>query len=108
MPDVEAILQLEIPFIVRLGERAMTLGEVMGLAPGAIIELEKGADEELDILVNNKQIGAGHAVKVGENFGVRLSFIGDLRQRILAMGGQGRSASEPVGEDEASVGSPAT
>ncbi|MFG0284759.1 MAG: FliM/FliN family flagellar motor switch protein [Phycisphaerales bacterium JB039] len=87
MPDVSAILQLEIPFIVRLGERAMTLGDVMGLAPGAIIELDKGADEELDILVNNKQIGAGQAVKVGENFGVRISFIGDLRQRILAMGG---------------------
>jgi flagellar motor switch protein FliN/FliY len=93
MPDVDAILQLEVPFIVRLGERTMSLGDVLALAPGAIIELDKTAEEELEILVNNKQIGAGTAVKVGENFGVRITFIGDVRDRILALG-----ADEDEGE----------
>lgn len=96
MPEVDAILQLEVPFIVRLGERAMSLGEVLALAPGAIVELDKTADEELEILVNNKQIGAGTAVKVGENFGVRITFIGDVRERIVAMGA---AADEAGAED---------
>ena len=73
----------------------MPFEEVMNLAPGAIIELPKRADEELSILVNNKAIGAGRAVKVGENFGVRVTYIGDLRQRIAAMGEE----AAPVGED---------
>jgi hypothetical protein len=30
-------------------------------------------------------VGAGLAVKVGENFGIRLTFVGDLRKRIAAM-----------------------
>jgi len=85
--DVAAVLRLEVPVIVRLGERMMTVSEVTALVPGAIIELPKNADAELDLLVNNKQIGTGTAVKVGENFGLRITYIGDVRQRIAAMGG---------------------
>lgn len=84
--DLNTILHLEVPVIVRLGERTMTVGEVLALVPGAIIELPKHADDELDLLINNKQIGTGTAVKVGENFGLKISYIGDLRQRVQAMG----------------------
>jgi flagellar motor switch protein FliN/FliY len=83
--DLSAVLRLEVPVIVRLGERCMGLSEVLGLAPGAIIELPKNVNAELDLLVNNKQVGTGVAVKVGENFGIRISYIGDVRERIEAM-----------------------
>lgn len=84
--DLPAVLRLEVPVIVRLGERTLPLAEVTSLAPGAIIELTKNAEDELDLLINNKQIGTGTAVKVGENFGIRISYIGDVRERIAAMG----------------------
>ncbi len=83
---VEAIMKLEVPLIVELGRRTLPVKDVVALLPGAIIELPKNAEEELEILVNNKQVGVGRAVKVGENFGVRISFIGDLKKRIEAMG----------------------
>jgi flagellar motor switch protein FliN/FliY len=86
--DLSALLRLEVPVIVRLGERTMSLNEVLGLVPGAIIELPKNAEEELDLLINNKQIGTGTAVKVVENFGIRISYIGNLKARIEALGGQ--------------------
>jgi flagellar motor switch protein FliN/FliY len=86
--ELTAALRLEVPVIVRLGERTMTVSEVTALTPGAIIELPKNADAELDLLVNNKQIGTGVAVKVGENFGLRIAYIGDVRTRIAALGGQ--------------------
>ena len=79
---IESILSLEVPVIVQIGERTMPVEEVMSVAPGAIIELPKSADEELEILVNNKAIGTGAAVKVGENYGVRVSFIGDINESI--------------------------
>ena len=84
--DLPGVLRLEVPVIVRLGERTLSLGEVMDLAPGAIIELPKNVDDELDLLVNNKQVGTGVAVKIGENFGLRITYLGDLRQRIAALG----------------------
>ena len=73
---LDAILNLEVPVIVRLGERTMTLREVMALVPGSIIEIPKLADDELDLLINNERVGVGTAVKVGENFGLRLTAVG--------------------------------
>ena len=83
--DIKAILQLEVPLIVQIGMRTMTVEEVTSLVPGAIIELPKPADDELELLVNNKPIGTGTAVKVGENYGLRVTYIGDLQDRIAAM-----------------------
>ncbi len=83
--SVEQILRIEVPLLVQLAERKLTLGEVLELTPGSILELPKTADEELEILVNNKVIGTGNAVKVGENFGIRVRFVGDISQRIAAM-----------------------
>ncbi len=84
--DSARILKLEVPVICLLGERAMKLGDVTALLPGAIIELPKKSDEELTLVVNNRPVATGTAVKVGENFGIRLSYIGDIKQRINAMG----------------------
>ncbi len=83
--DIKAILQLEVPLIVQIALRMMTVEEVTSLAPGAIIELPKPADDELELLVNNKPIGTGTAVKVGENYGLRVTYVGDLQERIAAM-----------------------
>jgi len=38
-------------------------------------------------LVNNKPIGTGQAVKVGENFGVKITHVDSAHDRIAALGG---------------------
>ncbi len=93
--DRDLILKLEVPIIVQLGRKAMPLGEVLAMMPGTIIELPKKADEELELLVNNRAIGTGIAVKVGENFGLQLQYIGDVRSRIQAMGEDEGEAPSP-------------
>jgi flagellar motor switch protein FliN/FliY len=85
--DLQRILKLEVPVIVKLAERKLALSEVLRLGNGAIIEFERGSDEPLELMINNKTIGLGEAVKVGENFGLRISQIGDLRTLIQSMGG---------------------
>jgi flagellar motor switch protein FliN/FliY len=85
--NIERVLHLEVPVIVRLAERSMRLSDILNMTSGAIIEFEKPADGELDLLINNKCIGHGLAVKVTENFGLRITRIGSLQERIKAMGG---------------------
>lgn len=94
--DLKSILSLEVPIIVLLGERKMRVSDVVALVPGSIIELPKTSEEELTLMVNNKPVGSGVAVKVGENFGIKITYIGDVRQRIGAMGSL-HAAVEPVG-----------
>jgi flagellar motor switch protein FliN/FliY len=84
--ELARILRLEVPVVVKLAHRKLSLAEVMRLAPGAIIEFSKSNEEPLDLLVNNTPIGFGEAVKVGENFGLRITQIGDVKQVIRSMG----------------------
>jgi len=85
--DPSRILRLEVPVIVQLAARTMPLSDILGLSTGAIIEFDKPSDGELELMINNKCIGHGQAVKVGENFGLRVSTVGSVRDRIHAMGG---------------------
>lgn len=101
MPSrLDGVLKLEVPLIVQIAERSMRVRDVVNLAPGSIVELPKCSEEELEILANNKAIGFGTAVKVGENFGVRVTFIGSLKDRIRALGGE-EAAASPAAEERA-------
>lgn len=81
----KTILKLQVPIIVRLGERMMSVAEVIALVPGSIIDLNKPAEQELELLVNNHLIATGTAVKVGVNFGIRLTTVGDASVRLDAV-----------------------
>ena len=88
--ELQRILRLEVPVIVKLAERRLMLSEVMRLGTGAIIEFFKSSDEPLELLINNKVIGVGETVKVGENFGLRITQVGDLKQVIKSLGDEKR------------------
>jgi flagellar motor switch protein FliN/FliY len=84
---MQRILRMHVPVIVRLAQRKILLAEVMRLGTGAIIEFVKSSSEPLELLINNKVIALGETVKVGENFGLRITRIGDVKQVIRSMGG---------------------
>ena len=101
MPSKQDRLQhLEVPVIVELGRRSMKLSEVMNLLPGTIVDLEKDADNELELLVNNETVATGTAVKVGENFGLRLSTVGSNKQRAASIAADAAGGAS-VAESEA-------
>jgi flagellar motor switch protein FliN/FliY len=90
--DLIAILSLKVPIIVRLGHRQMTTEQVMALTPGLLIELPQSVNKPMDLMVNNVVIGHGTAVKIGEDFGLRVTIVGDTAHRASAL--QGSAVSE--------------
>jgi flagellar motor switch protein FliN/FliY len=87
-PELQRLLDIEVPVIVQLGVRQMAVAEVTRFSVGAIIEFHKGAEEELELLANNKLIGKGMTVKVGENFGLKITTIGSVKETIRKLGEQ--------------------
>ena len=85
-PEIRRLLRISVPVIVQLAVRTMPVSSIRSMAPGAIIEFEKSVEEELDLMINNRLIGHGTCVKVGENFGLRISSIKPPAQRIRSMG----------------------
>ena len=55
---------------------------------GAIIEFVKSSSEPLELMINNKVIAHGETVKVGENFGLRITRIGDPKAIMKAVSGR--------------------
>jgi flagellar motor switch protein FliN/FliY len=84
--EIHRILSLTVPVSATLAERDMTVGAILAINVGAIVEFDVPVDAELVLYVGNRPIGRGQAIKAGENFGVRITRIDDVEQRIGAMG----------------------
>jgi len=79
-------MRIEVPLVVVIGERILEMQQVRQWVPGSIIELGISAEEDLEVRINNRHIASGSAVKLGENFGVRLTTTLGQTERIEAMG----------------------
>ena len=85
-PEARRILQLKVPVIVKLADKMLSLGDIIDLTPGSIVEFAHSADEPLELLVNDKVVGHGVAVKVGEKFGLRIEEILSVEETIRSLG----------------------
>ena len=82
--EVARILGISVPISVTLAERDFRLEALTAVTVGTILEFEVPADAELTLYAANQPIGKGVAVKVGENFGIRVTRVGTVRERIDA------------------------
>jgi flagellar motor switch protein FliN/FliY len=82
MRNLDLLLDIELPVVVRMGHTEMPLGELLKLTPGSILELNRPADAPVDLLVNGKQIAKGEVVVVDGNFAFRITEIETTAQRL--------------------------
>jgi len=82
--DVNLDLVLEVPVNVTLqvGATELRIQELIQLAEGSIIALDRDSSEAMDVLVNGKLIAHGEIVIVDEQFGVRLTDVVSPAERI--------------------------
>lgn len=82
--DLKLKLVLDFPLevSVRLGDTQMTIGQLLNLTVGTVIELDSMIDEPVGLFVNGKPFATGEVITVGETFGVRLKEISKPEDRI--------------------------
>lgn len=64
---------VDVKLTVEIGSTSLTLRELLALGESSVIELDRQANELLDVLVNGTLIGRGEVVMVGDRFGVRMT-----------------------------------
>lgn len=79
------LLKLPVNVIVKLAEKKVELGQLSGMGPGAIVTFEKSCEDLLDLYVNNQLYCRGEAVKIGEKFGIKITEVGSVEQRMSAV-----------------------
>jgi flagellar motor switch protein FliN/FliY len=88
MPDsgnLELLLDIQLPVVVRMGQTEMQMGELLKLTPGSILELNRSADAPVELLVNGKLIAKGEVVVVDGNFAFRITEIDTRAARIRSL-----------------------
>lgn len=83
--NLDLLLDIELPVMVRMGQTEMPLGELLKLTPGSILELNRAADAPVELLVNGKQIAKGEVVVVDGNFAFRITEIESTDTRIRSL-----------------------
>ena len=53
------IRDIPVRVSIELGRTSMPLARAVGLAPGAVVELDRGADEQVDLFVNDRRFASG-------------------------------------------------
>ena len=81
------VLNIRVPVVVTLARKKMRVAEVLKLGTGAIIEFDKSYTEPLELGVGNQHLGTGEAIRVGDRFGLKVSEIGPMEERIRSLGG---------------------
>jgi len=84
-PDVDVILDMELPLVVRFGRTEMSLKALTSLAPGAVIDLGRSPDDPVEVLVSNQVVARGEVVTVAGNYGVRITDIISPAERARYM-----------------------
>ena len=56
---IDLILDIPLEDSVQLGRTRMPIQQLLGLAPGSVIDLDKLSGEPLDILLNNRLVARG-------------------------------------------------
>jgi flagellar motor switch protein FliN len=70
---LDAILNIDLPLVVRFGRTEMTLKALTGLGPGSVIDLGRSPDDPVEVLVSNQLVARGEVVIVSGNYGVRIT-----------------------------------
>ena len=83
--NIDLILDVPLEISVVLGRTKKSIKDILSLGTGSLIELEKLAEEPVEILVNGKNIAYGEVVVVDENFGVRITSIASNSERIKSL-----------------------
>jgi flagellar motor switch protein FliN/FliY len=84
-PTMDLLLDVELPVSVSFGRTEIAMKDVLKLTTGSIVELNRGVNEPVEVLVNHCLIARGEVVVVEGNYGVRIQQIVSRTDRLRSV-----------------------
>ena len=73
--QLEAVLDVKVEISAVLGTAIMPISQILKLGRGAVVELNRAVNEDIEIHANNRLVAHGEVVVVDGNLGVNLTKI---------------------------------
>ena len=80
--DYSGLLDMQVEFASYLGTVDLSLGEILKLQKGSIVDLKKPAGESVEIYINERIIGKGEIMVYEKNLAIRVNEILDSKTVI--------------------------
>jgi flagellar motor switch protein FliN/FliY len=80
--NLDVILDIPVTLSMEIGRTRVSIQELLQLAKGSVVELDRMAGEPLDVLVNGTLVARGEVVVVNDKFGVRLNDVISPADRV--------------------------
>ncbi|NRB38125.1 MAG: flagellar motor switch protein FliN [Pseudomonadales bacterium] len=84
--NLDLVMDLEVTLSMEVGRSQITIGELLKLNQGSVIELDRLTGDALDVMVNGKLVAHGEVVVVNEKFGIYLTDVVDTAERVKQIG----------------------
>jgi flagellar motor switch protein FliN/FliY len=82
---MELLLDVDLPVSISFGKTQIPLKDVLKLTTGSIVELNRGVNDQVEVLVNQSLIARGEVVVVEGNYGVRIQEIVTRQDRLRSL-----------------------
>ena len=82
---MDLLLDVDLPVSISFGKAMLPMKDVLKLTTGSIVELNRGLNEPVEVLVNHCLIARGEVVVVEGNYGVRIQEIASRQDRLRSV-----------------------
>jgi flagellar motor switch protein FliN/FliY len=81
-PNLDVLLDIELPVSLRFGGTHLTLGEVVSLEPGSMIEFNRALDDPVEMRVNGRVVAFGQVVSAQGNYAIKITEVASPLDRL--------------------------
>ena len=71
-PSLQFLKDVPVTVTARLGQVTLPIGEILGLGPGAILELDRDVTQPVELTVRGMTFARGEVVVVDDHFAIRI------------------------------------
>ena len=83
--NMSLLADIPVRMSVEVGATQLRLAEIMSLSEGSVVQLDRQADDLLDIMVNGTLVARGEGVTVNGRYGVRVVEIASAEARLAGL-----------------------
>ncbi|HLI83825.1 MAG TPA: flagellar motor switch protein FliN [Bryobacteraceae bacterium] len=82
---LELLMDVELPVSISFGKTELPLKDVLKLTTGSIVELNRGINEPVELLVNHRLVARGEVVVMEGNYALRIQQIASRQDRLRSI-----------------------
>lgn len=83
--NLDMLMGVELQVSVSFGHTRPALEDVLKLASGSIVELNRSATDPVEVMVNDSVVARGEVVVVDGNYGIRVTEVTSRKERIQSI-----------------------